>query len=37
MQMQKNSYIHRDKKKTLYVCFVDIEKPFDRVSRKVME
>ena len=28
---------YRDKKKKLYVCFVDIEKAFDRVSRKVMK
>ena len=28
---------YRDKKKKLYMCFVDIEKAFDRVSRKVME
>ena len=28
---------YRDKKKKLYMCFVDIEKAFDRVSRKMME
>ena len=28
---------YRDKKKKLYMCFVDIEKTFDRVPRKVME
>ena len=28
---------YRDKKKKLYICFVDIEKAFDRVPRKVME
>ena len=28
---------HRDKKKKLYMCFVDIEKAFDRVSGKVKE
>ena len=27
----------RDEKKKLYMCFVDIEKAFDRVSRKMME
>ena len=28
---------YRDKKKKLYMCFVDIEKAFDRVLKKVME
>ena len=28
---------YRDKRRKLYMCFVDIEKAFDRVSRKVME
>ena len=28
---------YRDNKKKLYMCCVDIEKAFDRVSRKVME
>ena len=28
---------YRDKKKKLYLCFVNIEKAFDRVPRKVME
>ena len=28
---------YRNKKKNLYMCFVDFEKVFDRVSRKVME
>ena len=33
-RMQKK---HRDKKKKLYMCFVDTEKAVDRVPRKVME
>ena len=28
---------YRDKKKKLYMCFVDIEKAFDGVPRKMME
>ena len=28
---------HEDKGKKLYMCFVDLEKAFNRVSRKVME
>ena len=28
---------NRNKKKKLYMCFVDIEEAFDRVPRKVME
>ena len=34
VQMQEE---YGDKKKKLYVCFVDIEKAFDRVSRKEMK
>ena len=33
-RMQKE---YKDKKKKLYMCFVDIEKTFDRVPKKVME
>ena len=33
-RMQEN---HRNKKKKLYMGFVDIEKAFDRVPRKVLE
>ena len=28
---------YRDKKKKLYMCFMDIDKAFDKVPRKVME
>ena len=35
--VQKMQEEYRDKKKKLYICFVDIEKAFDRVPRKVME
>ena len=28
---------YRYKKKKLYMCFLDIKKAFDRVSRKMME
>ena len=35
--VQRMQEEYRDKKKKLYVCFVDIEKAFDRVPRKVME
>ena len=33
-RMQKE---YRDKKKKLYMCFVDIKKVFNRFSRKVIE
>ena len=35
MRRMQEKYQKKDKK--LYVCFVDIEKAFDRVPRKVME
>ena len=35
--MQRMQEEYRNKKKKLCVCFVDIEKAFDRVPRKVME
>ena len=35
--MRRMQEEHRDKKKRLYMCFVDIEKAFDKASRKVME
>ena len=41
---RKRDFIHRrmpekcqDKAKKLLMCFVDLEKAFDRVPRKVME
>ena len=34
--VQRMQEEYRDKKK-LYMCFVDIEKAFDRIPRKVME
>ena len=35
--VQRMQEEYRDKKKKLYMCFVDIEKAFDRISIKVME
>ena len=35
--VQRMQEEYRDKKKKFYMCFVDIEKAFDRVPRKVME
>ena len=35
--IQRMQEEYRDKKKKLYMCFVDIEKAFDGVPRKVME
>ena len=35
--VQRMQEEHRDKKKKLYMCFVDIEEAFDRVPRKVIE
>ena len=35
--MRRRQEEYRDEKKKLYMCFVDIETAFDRVSRKVME
>ena len=35
--VQRMQEEYRDKKKKMYMCFVDIEKAFDRVSRKMME
>ena len=35
--MRRMQEENRDKKKKLYMCFVDIEKAFDKVPRKVME
>ena len=37
MQRMQEEYMYRDKKKKLCMCFMDIEKAFDRVPRKVME
>ena len=35
VRRMQEEYQRKDKK--LYICFVDMEKAFDRVSRKVME
>ena len=35
--VQRRQEEYRDKKRKLYMCFVDIENAFDRVPRKVME
>ena len=35
--VQRMQEEYRDKKKKLYMCFVDIEKAFKRVPRKEME
>ena len=35
--VQRMQEEHRDKKKKLYMYFVDIEEAFDRVPRKVIE
>ena len=35
--VQRMQEEYSDKKKKLYMCFVEIEKAFDRVLRKVME
>ena len=35
--VQRMQEEYRDRKKKLYMCFVDIEKAFDRVPRMVME
>ena len=35
MRIMQEEY--RDKKKKLYICFVDIEKAFDRVPRNVIQ
>ena len=35
--VQRMQEEYRNKKKKLYMCFVDIEKAFDRVAGKVME
>ena len=35
MRRMQEEYQKKDKK--LYMCFVDMEKAFDRVPRKVME
>ena len=35
--MRRMQEEYQKKNKKLYMCFVDMEKPFDRVPRKVME
>ena len=35
--VQRMQEKYRDKKKNLYMCFVDIEKAFDRVPKKICQ
>ena len=35
LRMLQEEYLNKNKK--LYICFVDLEKAFDRVLRKVIE
>jgi len=35
--LQRMQEEYHDKKRKLFLCFVDMEKAFDRVPRKVME